>query len=253
MLDREPRPGQGPEGPSSTQAYYDEFSKAYEKHRGPNDPGGYHDLLDDLEVDFTARYAAGGDVLEVGCGTGLILHRLKDVAKTARGIDLSHGMLAKAKERGLDVQQGSVLDLPFPDASFDVTCSFKVLAHVEDIDRALREMARVTRPTGTVIAEFYNPLSLRGLVKKFGPAGAISSLTKESAVYTRFDSPFRVPTLLPPGWSIAASRGIRIVTPAALAFRIPVVRAVLKASEWALADSPLSIFGGFWLAALTKR
>ena len=237
---------------STTQAYYDEFSKGYERNRGENDPGGYHELIDDLEVDFASRYAAGGDLLEVGCGTGLLLRRFAKVAKSARGIDLSPGMLEKARERGLEVQTGSATDLPFPDASFDVTCSFKVLAHVPDIEKALREMTRVTRPHGTVIAEFYNPYSLRGLVKRFGPAGAISDKTNESAVYTRFDSPFRVAKLLPPGWHISASRGVRIVTPAAMAFNVPVLRKALTVSEWALADSPLSVFGGFWLAAITK-
>jgi hypothetical protein len=113
-------------------------------------------------------------------------------------------------------------------------------------------MVRVTRPSGAVIAEFYNPYSLRGLVKRFGPAGAISASTDESAVYTRFDSPSRVAELVPAGWRISASRGVRIVTPAALAFRVPWLRKALTASEWALADSPLSVFGGFWVAAITK-
>jgi ubiquinone/menaquinone biosynthesis C-methylase UbiE len=237
---------------SSTQAYYDEFSKGYERSRGDNDPGGYHELIDDLQVDFASRYAAGGDLLEVGCGTGLLLRRFAQVTKSARGIDLSPGMLEKARARGLDVATGTATSLPFPDASFDVTCSFKVLAHVADIEGALAEMIRVTRPRGAVIADFYNPYSLRGLVKRFGPAGAISAFTDESAVYTRFDSPFRVAKLLPPGWRISASRGVRIVTPAALAFRVPWLRKALTISEWALADSPLSIFGGFWLAAITK-
>ena len=239
--------------PADTQAYYDEFSAGYEKLRGANDPGGYHELVDDLEVDFASRYAAGGDLLEVGCGTGLLLERLCQVAKSARGIDLSPGMLEKARARGLDVEKGSVLELPYPDASFDVTCSFKVLAHVENIERALSEMIRVTRPTGVVLAEFYNPLSLRGLVKRLGPAGAISENTTERAVFTRFDSPFRVKKLLPVGWEIVASRGVRIVTPAAFTMRVPWLRSALRASEWALADSPLSIFGGFWIAAIARR
>src|SRR5215208_6611178 len=153
----------GAPGPADTQAYYDEFSKGYEKRRGDNDPGGYHELVDDLEVDFATRYAAGGDLLEVGCGTGLLLERLAKVTRTAQGIDLSAGMLEKARSRGLDVRQGSAVDLPYPDASFDVTCSFKVLAHIEAIERALSEMIRVTRPGGVVLAEFYNPLSLRGV------------------------------------------------------------------------------------------
>ena len=252
MSVRDSRPRAETSHHSHTQAYYDEFSKAYERNRGHNDPGGYHELIDDLQVDFAARYAAGGDLLEVGCGTGLLLQRFSKLTKSARGIDLSPGMLEKARARGLDVATGTVLDLPFPDASFDVTCSFKMLAHVENIERALAEMVRVTRPAGAVIADFYNPYSLRGLVKRFGPPGAISASTNESAVYTRFDSPFGVKKLLPPGWRIAASRGVRILTPAAFAFRVPWLRKALVLGEWALADSPLSIFGGFWLAAITK-
>ena len=65
-------------------------------------------------------------------------------------------------------------------------------------------------------------------------------------------SPSRVAELLPPGFHISASRGVRIVTPAALAFRVPILRKVLTATEWALADSPLSVFGGFWLAAIAR-
>jgi len=238
---------------AEVQSYYDEFSLHYEDARGDHDPGGYHSLVDDLEVEFASRYGAGGDVLEVGCGTGLVLARVAKVARTAKGIDLSPGMLAKAKERGLDVQVGSATELPFPDRSFDLTYSFKVLAHVPDIDRALSEMTRVTRPDGIVLAEFYNPWSLRALVKRLGPAGAISAATTEDAVFTRFDSPRQVRERVPTGWQIIASRGVRIVTPVAAAMHIPIVRSLLRAGEWILADSPLSIFGGFWIAALARR
>jgi ubiquinone/menaquinone biosynthesis C-methylase UbiE len=242
-----------PEDPSDTRTYYDEFSKGYERLRGSNDPGGYHALVDDLEVDFASRFAAGGDLLEVGCGTGLLLERLAKVARKAEGIDLSPGMLGKARERGLTVQEGTATDLPFPDASFDVTCSFKVLAHVEQIDRALSEMIRVTRPNGVVLAEFYNPVSLRALAKRWGPAGAISASIDERAVFTRFDAPWRVNKLLPPGYRVIAKRGVRIVTPAAAAMRVPVVGKALRAAEWALCDSWMSMFGGFWIAAIARR
>lgn len=237
---------------SATRAYYDEFSKTYERHRGDADPGGYHALVDDLEVDFVSRWAKGGDALEVGCGTGLILSRVADVARSAKGIDLSPGMLDVARARGLDVREASATAIPFADASFDVTYSFKVLAHVPDLRAALAEMARVTRPGGTIVAELYNPLSLRALAKRLGPAGAISEKTDESAVYTRFDAPWRVPGLLPRGCRVRASRGVRIVTPTAHAMKIPVLRSVLRRAEWMLADSPAAIFGGFWIAAIEK-
>ena len=170
----------------ANRAYYDAFSKGYEAHRGNNDPGGYHELLDELESEFVRRFGAQKDILEVGCGTGLVLQRLQAFARSARGVDLSPGMLEKARNRGLDVCEGSATALPFPDESVDVACSFKVLAHVPQVALALQEMARVTRPGGTIIAEFYNPLSVRGLVKRFGPAGAVAAGTHEKQVFTRF-------------------------------------------------------------------
>jgi ubiquinone/menaquinone biosynthesis C-methylase UbiE len=237
---------------TATRAYYDEFARDYERHRRPSDPHGYHALLDELEVELVARYGTGRDVLECGCGTGLLLEQFASFARVAKGIDLSSGMLAKARERGLDVSQGSVTALPFADESFDVTCSFKVLAHVPQIGKALSEMARVTRPGGVVLAEFYNPLSFRSLAKRVLPAGKISDGRRESDVYTRFDAPWVIPRIIPPGTRIEAARGVRIVTPVAMAMRVPWLRDALRSLEVALADGPLSVFGGFYIAVIRK-
>jgi ubiquinone/menaquinone biosynthesis C-methylase UbiE len=236
----------------ATRAYYDEFSHRYEKHRRPNRPDGYHALVDDLEVELVARYGTGREVLECGVGTGLLLERIAAFARSAKGIDLSPGMLSKARLRALDVREASVTDIPFPDASFDVTCAFKVLAHVPQLGRALSEMSRVTRPGGVVLAEFYNPLSLRGLLKRLGPAGHISDTTREHAVYTRFDAPWIVPRVLPPSLRVETARGVRIVTPAAGVMRVPVLRRVVAAVERRLADTPAAFFAGFYVAVLRK-
>jgi ubiquinone/menaquinone biosynthesis C-methylase UbiE len=123
---------------------------------------------------------------------------------------------------------------------------------VPEIEQAIREMLRVTRKGGYVLAEMYNPMSLRALVKRLGPAGAISDKTKESAVFTRFDTPWAVRRLVPPGARIIDSRGVRIVIPTAMTMRVPVLKNALRRAEWALCDSPLSVFGGFWIAAIRK-
>ncbi|MEO6603059.1 MAG: methyltransferase domain-containing protein [Polyangiaceae bacterium] len=237
----------------ANRAYSDAFSAGYEAHRGDNDPGGYHDLLDELEAEYVKRYGAGRDVLEVGCGTGLVLSRIGRFARSARGVDLSPGMLEKAKERGLDVVLGSATALPFEDNQFDVTCSFKVLAHVPEIQRALSEMARVTRPGGVILAEFYNPYSMRYLLKRFGPAGRIAASANESHVFTRFDSPFGIKKLLPEGTHLVGARGVRIVTPTAKVMRSLLGRRLFRAAEFALCDSPLRVFAGFYVAAIEKR
>lgn len=238
---------------NANRAYYDAFAAEYERERGKNDPGGYHELLDELEAEYVARFGLGRDVLEVGCGTGLVLLRIREFARTAKGVDLSPGMLEKAKARGLDVQLGSATELPFDDNQFDVTCSFKVLAHVPEIEKALAEMARVTRPRGVVLAEFYNPYSLRGLLKRVGPAGKIAEGAKESDVYTRFDSPARAKELTPPGCRFIGARGVRITVPSAKLMRGSLLRRVFRATEHALCDSPLRQLAGFYVAAYEKQ
>src|SRR5258708_21259782 len=239
--------------PEAVRAYYDEFSARYEAERSPNRPGGYHALVDDLEVGLVERYGAGKEILECGAGPGLLLERFARFARSAKGIDLSPGMLEKARRRGLDVREASVTSIPFPDGRFDVTCAFKVLPHVREVGRALAEMARVTRPGGVVIAELYNPISLRGLVKRLGPAGRVSAGASESDVYTRFDAPWIVPRILPPSLTLAAVRGVRIVTPGAGALRVPIVRDALRRLEHRLADTRAAFFAGFYVAVLAKE
>jgi ubiquinone/menaquinone biosynthesis C-methylase UbiE len=237
---------------SANRQYYDSFSNRYEQRRGTNDPGGYHELLDELEAGFVQRFAGGREVLEVGCGTGLVLTRIASFARQAKGVDLSPGMLQVALNRGLEVVEGSAVDLPFADCSFDVTCAFKVLAHIPDIERALSEMARVTRSGGYVIAEYYNPYSMRGLLKLLTPPRAIADDAHEGQVYTRFDSPVRARALAPRCCEYHSSRGVRIVTPTALAMRLPLLRRCFWLAESKLCDTPLRAFGGFYIVAYRK-
>lgn len=233
----------------ATEAYYDEFSDWYERDRGR----GYHGLIDDLEIAIVAPFAHGARVLEVGCGTGLILSRLAAVAQHATGVDLSRGMLARAKMRGLDVVQGLANELPFPDHSFDLVCSFKVLAHVPQIETALREMARVTAPGGTLAAEFYNPYSLRYLAKRLSGPRAISRATREDAVYTRFDSARTIRAMLPPSVTLESFRGVRTLVPAAAVINVPVLGRWFRAAEFAVQDTPLAYLSGFLVAVARKR
>lgn len=231
-------------------AYYDDFAAWYEKERGH----GYHRMLDDLEVDLVKRYAEGKQVLEVGCGTGLILGRVDEFAERATGVDISAGMLEKAAARGLDVIHGSATHLPVASASVDVAYSFKVLAHVEHIQDAMAEMARVVRPGGWVLAEFYNARSVRRLIKAVKRPHAVSDSTHDHAVYTRYDSADDIRSYLPPELEWVTSRGIRIVTPVAVAHKVPLLGPALRFAEEALADLPVAReLAGFLVAVLRRN
>ena len=231
------------------QTYYDDFAGWYEKERHLP----YHRMLDDLEVELVERYAAGKEALEVGCGTGLILHRVEQFARRARGIDLSGGMLAKAAARGLEVVQASATELPIATGSVDVAYSFKVLAHIPDIEGAMREMARVVRPGGWVLAEFYNARSLRRLVKALKPPSAVSETTHDEHVFTRYDSPAAIRSYLPPELTWAATRGIRVITPVAKVLEVPGLGGAVRWAEHRLADLPGARGVGGFLVACCRR
>ena len=138
--------------------YYDAFSEGYEENRGDNDPGGYHDLLDELEADFVARFGAGRDVLEVGCGTGLVLSRVAGFARHAKGVDLSPGMLEKARANAAKVgitntefRLGEIEHLPVADASVDVIISNCVVNLSPEKPQVFREAFRVLKSGGRLM------------------------------------------------------------------------------------------------------
>jgi len=236
--------------PPTTQQYYDRFAENYENERHR----GYHRLIDELELDLIRRYGANKDVFEAGCGTGLLLREAAGIARSAVGLDLSRGMLAPARERGLKVVQGSLTDVPLPSASFDLVYSMKVLAHVPPIERAVTELARLVRPGGHLLLEFYNPLSLRYLAKRLGGPGRIANGTDESHVYTRFDSLARARSYLPAELEMVAVRGVRVVTPASHVFAWEPLGKLFAWAERTACDAPLlRNLGGFLILVARKR
>jgi len=162
-------------------------------------------------------------------------------------------MLRAAKGRGLDVVLGSATCLPYADASFDLVCSFKVLAHVQDIALALEEISRVTRPGGTLALEFYNPWSLRYVAKRLAGPQPISDGRTEADVFTRWDSPLAIRKLLPESVELVEFRGVRVLTPAAFVHKVPLVSRALSIAEHRVVASPLRYFGGFLIAIARKR
>lgn len=233
------------------QRYYDDFSRRYDTGRGE----GYHALIDELESGLVREHLVDTSrVLEVGCGTGLILNRLIGDRRHIVGVDLSMAMLQKAKDRASHLAQSDAVNLPFKDETFDVVCSFKVLAHVPLISEALAEMSRVVKRGGLLVVEFYNPISLRFVSKKIAGPRKTGLSVDESDVPTRWDRPWRLKTYLPPGVEIRSMRGIRVVTPAASALSIPIVGRLLDRLERALSSTSLSsLVGGFVVAIAQKR
>jgi len=104
-----------------------------------------------LVVDWVMqRYPGRHDlrILDVGCGTGMMLVEMAGLGQ-AQGVDASDEALRFCHRRGLTaVQKGNVVDLPFPDSTFDVLTGVDILEHIDDDVGALREWGRVLKPGG---------------------------------------------------------------------------------------------------------
>ncbi len=230
--------------------YYDDFSQTYERRRHR----GYHALVDDIEASLVLENYRGGKVLEVGCGTGLIMKRCSKIGKDLIGVDISNKMVEKAHRKGHFVFLSDVVSLPFGNEVFDLVYSFKVLAHVVRIKSALREIARVTCRGGQVLAEFYNPLSTRYLVKRIRGASRTGLRVTEEDVPTRWDLPWEVERHFPSELEIVRMYGVRVVTPAAVFIDVPVVGRGLQRIEAELTRRRIAArFGGFVVVHCQRR
>jgi ubiquinone/menaquinone biosynthesis C-methylase UbiE len=129
-----------------------------------------------LETDTIARHLKDGDaVLDVGCANGysafeqLGRHRLQRLV----GVDFSAQMIAAARKAhaerkagdNVSFHEGDIRKLAFPDASFDVVYTTRVLINLpnwEEQITGIKECLRVARPGGTVILSeaFWEPLQL---------------------------------------------------------------------------------------------
>ena len=123
---------------------FDPLARAYDAFRT-----GYAAEL--FDVLFEAGLVAGAQVLDAGCGTGLVAAELVRRGCRVSGIDISEPMLDRARARvpQASFQVARAEALPFPAAAFDAATSAQAF-HWFDQPCALAELARVVRPGGLV-------------------------------------------------------------------------------------------------------
>lgn len=95
--------------------------------------------------------APGARILDAGCGSGRNMLELARYGAVS-GVEVSPDSVRVARERGVgEVVQGSISEMPFADASFDVAVCLDVIEHLEDDHAALAELRRVVAPGGALI------------------------------------------------------------------------------------------------------
>ena len=136
--------------------------------------------LDLVRQDIAARVSPGDRVLDVGCGTGVLVAMLAHKGAQVTGIDIAPPMLSQAAQRvreegladrvDLRVTGAVDLDTAFPGEGFDTVVSTLVFSELSDdeIDYTLAECWRILRPGGQLlIADEVLPDSMLGRIGTF--------------------------------------------------------------------------------------
>lgn len=105
--------------------------------------------------DFARLMPSGSYVLDAGCGSGRDSSILTQKGYVVTGIDLSHGLIEHAKKTFPHISfiEGSFLDLPFEDCTYDGVWAHASLVHLESIElsqKAIQELTRVLKPNGII-------------------------------------------------------------------------------------------------------
>jgi demethylmenaquinone methyltransferase/2-methoxy-6-polyprenyl-1,4-benzoquinol methylase len=158
-------PASGTLPETQVRAMFDRIARVYDRMNSVMTAGMHHRWR--RRAADMANVGPGSRALDVATGTGDLAIELAGRGAAVVGLDFSERMLelARGKARripnpahpaepgasGLDFVQGNALDLHYPDGSFDaVTVGFGA-RNFDDLDRGLRELARVTRPGGRVV------------------------------------------------------------------------------------------------------
>lgn len=119
-------------------------------------PGRVYDRLAEVVISRSPVPASGAHVLDVGAGTGAVTRAALAVgAARVTAVDAAVGMLAYDAPRRPPAAVADLRAAPFVDAAFDVAVAAFSLNHLTDPAAGLREMARVTRSGGALVASAY--------------------------------------------------------------------------------------------------
>jgi ubiquinone/menaquinone biosynthesis C-methylase UbiE len=151
---------------ATLRAGYDLEAEQYDAARYHSADGRFFNNLEVHLLRDWLRPGPGDRILDIPAGTGRLSTALATDGATVIGTDISANMLrvAASKRRGDELRrvqfaQGSGVQLPFADETFDAVVSFKFF-HLVPNERKpefMREMARVLKPGKTMVVEFNSP------------------------------------------------------------------------------------------------
>jgi 2-polyprenyl-6-hydroxyphenyl methylase / 3-demethylubiquinone-9 3-methyltransferase len=107
---------------------------------------------------------AGGLLVDLGCGGGLLAPYVEDKGYRHVGVDLTASALAHAVAHGVTAVRGDVTRLPLRDGCADVVAAGELFEHVTDLRGAVAEACRIVRPGGLLVVDTINATLLARVV-----------------------------------------------------------------------------------------
>jgi 2-polyprenyl-3-methyl-5-hydroxy-6-metoxy-1,4-benzoquinol methylase len=129
-------------------------------------PGGRDEL--DSAAMYLPAPTAPARLLDVGCGSGVLLARMQSLGWDVEGVEVDAAAVEAARRRGVGVRLGTLGHQSFSEASFDAVHSSHVIEHVHDPAGLLRECLRILKPGGRLVILTPNIASWGHAL--FGPA-----------------------------------------------------------------------------------
>lgn len=150
-------------------AHFDDIAEAYDVQIPESRRNALLVRKTDMMKAVLEARGAGRRGLDVGCGQGAYVGRMRELGYEVQGIDMSAGQVRFAARRLGDdvVQVGSVLDIPAADGTFDFLYVINVLHHLNSVDdqrRAFAELFRVLKPGGLL---FIHEINTRNVLFRF--------------------------------------------------------------------------------------
>lgn len=122
---------------------------------------------------FAGRIARGRRVLDAGCGSGYGAAELAREASEVLAIDIAGEAIDYAREHyhaeNLRFERASCLEIPAPEASFDLVVAFEIIEHLSDWRAFLGEVRRVLAPGGQFLVSTPNKLYYTEARAELGP------------------------------------------------------------------------------------
>lgn len=202
-------------GERCVSAFYD-FKKAMDRRRALiSKPElwfwtpAYQDTLEWLKM----HVAAGGTVLELGCGPGFFLHALRRAGFTAVGLDVAEVAVENSRRDGFRVWHGTLDTLPAEWVRPDAVVMFFMLHHLEDPLGLLR-MIRTRWPAAPLALAQYGP-GCRGDRDRGSPPRNLTRWNSNALAVA-----FRNAGYIPKVANLAGPRSERLLGPLRKAFRV---------------------------------